>query len=295
MKHITVLQQEAVAALNVKPDSVVVDATLGAGGHAQLILNQLSNQGSYVGIDVDATAIKALADNLTGTATIHLVHSNFAKISKVLDELGMASVDAILADLGWRTEQFTDGQRGFSFTDESPLLMTYGKPEDYSFVASDIVNGWDEEDIANVLYGYGEERYSRRIAKAIVATRLIRPIDTAKTLAEVIASAVPASYRHGRINPATKSFQALRIAVNDEFAVLESFLEQSWQLLNHGGRLAVITFHSLEDRIVKLSFRSFTHDHTGVLVTKKPITPSHEERVKNPRSRSAKLRIIQKI
>lgn len=295
MKHITVLQNEAVTGLNLKPDSIVIDATLGAGGHAKLILGQLSAAGSYIGLDADPTAIEELTGKLSGTANIKLFNKNFSELSAILDELGIVEVDAILADLGWRTDQFTDGNRGFSFTDESALTMTYGDPSQYPFVASDIVNGWAEEDIANVLYGYGEERYSRRIAKAIVQARSAEKITSAKSLADIIASAVPPAYRHGRTNPATKSFQALRIAVNDEFAVLESFLAQAWQALAKDGRLAVITFHSLEDRIVKHTFRSYTHDQTGVLVSKKPITPNFEELAQNPRSRSAKLRIIEKL
>jgi len=295
MKHITVLQNEAVTALNLKPTSIVIDATLGAGGHAQLILDQLSETGKFIGIDADSTAIQELTNKLIGKANIKLLNRNFSELLVILQELKIEKVDAILADLGWRTDQFIDGNRGFSFTDEKGLAMTYGKPEDYLFIASDIVNGWQEEDIANVLYGYGEERYSRRIAKAIVETRKKEKITTAKALADIIAGSVPASYRHGKINPATKSFQALRIAVNDEFAVLESFLAQAWQALAKDGRLAVITFHSLEDRIVKHTFRSYTHDQSGVLVNKKPITPTSEELKNNPKARSSKLRIIQKV
>jgi len=295
MKHITVLQNEAVAALNLKPASIVIDATLGAGGHAQLILDQLSGAGKFIGIDADPMAIHELTDRLTGKANIKLMNRNFSELLAILQELKITKVDAILADLGWRTDQFIDGNRGFSFTAEKALAMTYGRPEDYLFIASDIVNGWQEEDIANVLYGYGEERYSRRIAKAIVETRVKEKITTAKALADIIARAVPATYRHGKINPATKSFQALRIAVNDEFAVLESFLNQSWRVLASGGRLAVITFHSLEVRIVKHTFRSYTHDQSGVLVNKKPITPTNEELKNNPKARSSKLRIIQKL
>jgi 16S rRNA (cytosine1402-N4)-methyltransferase len=173
--------------------------------------------------------------------------------------------------------------------------MTYGNPKDYAFTAEDIVNDWAEEDIANVLYGYGEERYSRRIAKAIVEERRNTRLTTGKQLAELIAGAVPAQYRHGKINPATKSFQGLRIAVNDEFSVLETFISDAFMYLKPGGRLAVISFHSLEDRIVKLAFRAYTHDQKGVLVTKKPIVASDGELKDNPRARSAKLRIIQKI
>lgn len=295
MKHITVLQNEAVTALALREDCVVCDATLGAAGHAQAIVESLGQAGTFIGIDADQTAIDHATSFLKTKATVHLVKANFRDLRVVLKERGIDKVDAILADLGWHTDQFTDGKRGFSFNDPDPLMMTYGNPEDYPFVASDIVNGWDEEDIANVLYGYGEERYSRRIAKLICERRTVAPIMTAVELADIVETAVPAVYRHGKIHAATKTFQALRIAVNDEFATLEFFIKEAWSLLKPNGRIAIITFHSLEDRIVKHLFRSFVQDDTGVLVVKKPITPSPEERTNNPRSRSAKLRIIQKL
>lgn len=295
MKHITVLQNEAVTALALREDCVVCDATLGAAGHAQAIVSALGPLGIYIGIDADQSAIDHATSFLKTKATVHLVKANFRDVREVLCERGIDKVDAILADLGWHTDQFTDGKRGFSFKDPDPLTMTYGNPEDYPFVASDIINGWDEEDIANVLYGYGEERYSRRIAKLICERRSIAPIMTALELADIVETAVPAVYRRGKIHAATKTFQALRIAVNDEFATLELFIKEAWSLLKPNGRLAIITFHSLEDRIVKHMFRSFIAEEGGVLVVKKPITPSPEERTNNPRSRSAKLRIIQKL
>lgn len=295
MKHISVLPQEAVDALALKKDATVVDATLGAGGHARLILSELGPKGTYIGFDADSTAIKSLQDLKKAKATVHLVHSNFVHIQSELEKLHIESVDAILADLGWRTDQFTDGGKGFSFTSDDSLFMTYGDPSQYSFTAGDIVNGWDADDIANVLFGYGEERYSRQIAKAIVEYRKKNTIKTAAELAEIIFTSVPVSYRHGRIHPATKSFQGLRIAVNDEFKVLEDFLANAWQCLAPSGRLAIISFHSLEDRIVKHTFRNFAQAQSGVLITKRPIVASSEELKANPRARSAKLRIIQKL
>lgn len=295
MKHISVLPEEAVAALHLKKDTTVVDATLGAGGHARMILERLGSAGTYIGFDADQTAIDALKDLKQAKATVHLVHSNFVHIQTELAKLHIDSVDAILADLGWRTDQFTDGGKGFSFTSDDSLLMTYGDPSQYAFTAHDIVNGWDADDIANVLFGYGEERYSRQIAKAIVEYRKKNTIQTAAELAEIIFTSVPVSYRHGRIHPATKSFQGLRIAVNDEFKVLEDFLANAWQCLNAGGRLAVISFHSLEDRIVKHTFRNFAQAQSGVLITKRPIVAGVEELKQNPRARSAKLRIIEKV
>jgi 16S rRNA (cytosine1402-N4)-methyltransferase len=295
MKHISVLPEEAVDALHLNKDATVVDATLGAGGHARLILSHLDKNGTYIGFDADNTAIEALVDLKQAKATVHLVHSNFVHIQTELAKLHIESVDAILADLGWRTDQFTDGGKGFSFTSDDSLFMTYGDPSQYSFTAGDIVNGWDADDIANVLFGYGEERYSRQIAKAIVEYRKKNTIKTAAELAEIIFTSVPVSYRHGRIHPATKSFQGLRIAVNDEFKVLEDFLVSAWQCLAPNGRLAIISFHSLEDRIVKHTFRNFAQAQSGVLITKRPIVASPEELKANPRARSAKLRIIQKI
>ena len=295
MKHISVLPQEAVDALALTKEATVVDATLGAGGHARLILSELGPKGTYIGFDADSTAIESLQDLKKAKATVHLVHSNFVHIQSELEKLHIESVDAILADLGWRTDQFTDGGKGFSFTSDDSLFMTYGDPSQYSFTAGDIVNGWNADDIANVLFGYGEERYSRQIGKAIVEYRKKNTIKTAAELAEIIFTSVPVSYRHGRIHPATKSFQGLRIAVNDEFKVLEDFLASAWQCLAPNGRLAIISFHSLEDRIVKHTFRNFAQAQSGVLITKRPIVASSEELKANPRARSAKLRIIQKI
>jgi 16S rRNA (cytosine1402-N4)-methyltransferase len=295
MKHITVLKEEAVAGLALTPHSTVVDATLGAGGHAARILEALGTSGTFIGLDADQTAIDALAHLHDVKATVHLVVQNFSKLEDVLTELQVGAVDAVLADLGWRTDQFEDGNKGFSFGATEPLYMTYGDPSHYDFTAADIVNSWDEENIATIIYGYGEERYSRHIAAKIVEVRKKTRITTALQLAEIIASAVPPGYRNGRINPATKTFQALRIAVNDELGVLETFLAVAWNRLSVNGRLAIITFHSLEDRIVKHTFKEFAGNDQGILLTKKPIVPTREELQRNPRARSAKLRIIQKL
>lgn len=295
MKHITVLQKEAVTALQLKPDSVVVDATFGAGGHAKLICGQLSKEGTYIGIDADKSALVSsnLVEQKNGP-TIHLVHNNFANLTDVLSSLNIKNVDGILADLGWRTDQFTDGGKGFSFSADEPLLMTYGDPEHYPFTAYDIVNDWDEENIADVIYGYAEERYSRRIAKAIIAARKQGEIKTASQLAAIVESAVPSFYKKARIHPATKTFQALRIAVNDELGKLEQFISAALNSLRPNGVLAIITFHSLEDRVVKLRFKEYAKlDHFEIL-TKKPIVASLEELSINPRARSAKLRVIRK-
>ena len=293
MSHKTVLLQEAVEGLHFDPGDVVVDATFGSGGHARAIVERLDADGVYVGIDADETAFKG--NTLTeAKGTVHLVNDNFQNIKEILRSLHIEKVDAILADLGWRMEQFTDSGKGFSFNVDEPLHMTFGNPDNYSFTAEDIVNDWEEETIANILYGYAEERYSRRIAKAIVSRRAEERITSTKQLVEVIESSVPKSYLSKRVHPATKTFQALRIAVNDELGVLEKFIEEAILQLEVGGRLAIITFHSIEDRIVKHSFKALAATDKAQLVTKKPIAPSAEELSDNPRSRSAKLRIIQK-
>ena len=297
--HITVLEEEAVAHLNLKKDSMVVDCTLGSGGHAKNILKHLGKEGVYFGIDVDESAIETAQTSLTpATAKVVLCEGNFRNIEALVQEKGFEHVDAILADLGWRLEQFegeTKILRGFSFKKDEPLAMTYGNPQNYAFTAHDIVNDWNEEDIANVIYGYGEERYSRRIAKAIVEARSEKTIESSLELAEIVSSTVPPLQRKGKIHPATKTFQALRIAVNDEFDALRDLLLSGFELLAPKGRMAIISFHSLEDRIVKETFKTFTRDQKGVLVTKKPVSPSKEEIINNPRARSAKLRIIEKI
>jgi 16S rRNA (cytosine1402-N4)-methyltransferase len=299
MKHITVLQQEAVDMLDLKEDAVVVDCTLGSGGHGSQILAKLGSKGTYIGIDVDPSAIKDNAHLQDGAeAKVILVEDNFRNIRHILEKLGLHQVDAILADLGWRTEQFssTSGEpRGFSFQQDEPLIMTFGSERDYAFTAYDIVNEWEEEDIANVIYAYGEERYSRRIARAIIEAREHAPICTSGELAELVASALPKGKGKTRINPATKTFQALRIAVNDEFDALRELLLDGFEALKPGGKMAIISFHSLEDRIVKETFKTFTRDQKGALVHKKPIAPSEEALQENRKARSAKLRTIEKF
>lgn len=293
MSHITVLKDEAVAGLSLRPLDTVVDATFGAGGHAQSIIRSLDVKGCYIGIDADATAL----DNQTfpeATCAIHLVHDNFKNITNITRSLHIEHIDAILADLGWRMDQFTDGGKGFSFMKDEPLAMTYGDPEAYDFTAYDIVNDWEESSIADVIFAYGEERASRRIAKTIVEARKQGPIKTTLQLADIIKQALPKSAQYKKVHPATKTFQALRITVNDELGVLEQFLKDSFTLLSGGGRLAIITFHSLEDRMVKQYFKTLKDAGMAELLTKKPITPSAEELAQNPRARSAKLRIITK-
>lgn len=295
--HITVLKREAVGALNIKHGDTVVDATLGSLGHAREILAKLEGKGTFIGIDQDQNAIKG-AEVLRSEAsdtTLYLKNGNFRHIDQILDELAIDKVDGILADLGWRIEQFESSGRGFSFRSDEPLHMTYGDQSNYPFTAADIVNSWDENDIKNVLKGYGEERFSGRIAHAIVEARADHSIASTKELAEIISNSVPGFYRTGKVHPATKTFQALRITVNDELEALEEFITKSVLRLKQNGRLAIITFHSLEDRIVKHSFRALKEDGAGLVITKKPIIPDREEIAQNPRARSAKLRVFEKI
>lgn len=294
-KHITVLQKEAVEALAIQSTGIIVDATLGSAGHAQEIVSKLGSNGTFIGIDADQIAVDAATGLLrSAPCTVHLQVENFRNIRSVLDLLHIHKVDAILADLGWRMEQFSGNGKGFSFQVDEPLIMTFGDPTKYSFVAKDIVNEWKESDIKNVLKGYGEERFAGRIARHIVEYRERKEIETTFELVSIIEGAVPSFYTRGRIHPATRTFQALRIAVNDEFSALEEFLKNAIDALRPQGRLAIITFHSTEDRIVKHLFRNFAHDHVGVVLTKKPISASREEVIANPRSRSAKLRIFEK-
>lgn len=294
MTHIPVLLRETILALDLKPNQTVVDATHGGGGHARAICERLDSTGTYIGIDADLSAISNSPLNDYEAAdkpTLHLVNKNFSHLGDILSSLHIKHIHAILADLGWRSEQFESGGRGFSFKADEPLLMTYGRPEDYPFTAYDIVNEWEEESIADIIYGYGEEHAARRIARAIVTARKERAIVTATDLAKVIESALPRRPNQ-RLNPATKTFQALRIAVNDELGVLERFIAESYRLLESQGRLAIISFHSLEDRVVKLAFREYVKNGGGELLTKKPIASTREEIISNPRARSAKLRVL---
>ena len=289
--HVTVLKEVAVEALALKDSSRIVDATLGSGGHAALILSRLGKEGVLIALDLDETAIEAARGSLTGMANVNLVRENFRNIDRVLKG---QKVDGILADLGWRMEQFSGNGKGFSFRVDEELLMTLGDPKDYPFTARDIVNDWKEEDIANVLKGYGEERYAKRIAKRIVEVRVKHPIMTTFDLVHIIETSVPSAYQRGRIHAATRTFQALRIAVNDELDALRDFIHKAVKALDTKGRLVIITFHSLEDRIVKHTFKGFMEAGEGTVLTKKPIRATEEETKENTRSRSAKLRIFEK-
>lgn len=287
-RHKTVLLEEAITALNLKQGSVVVDATGGSGGHAKRIQEAIGETGRLIAIDQDKEACERLSNLLGPTA--HIVEGNFRDITDALGAVDLVKVDAILADLGWSTDQFESSGRGFSFQRDEPLLMTFGRPDSYTFTARDIVNEWEEATIADMLYAYADEHNSRRIARAIVDARKQRVIETTLDLALIVEEAIG---KHGRIHPATKTFQALRIAVNDELGALKEFIPKALSALSPAGRLAIITFHSIEDRIVKQMFKAFEAEGEGRIVTKKPIAPSREELIKNPRARSAKLRVFE--
>lgn len=293
--HKTVLENEAVEALALSASDTVIDATIGSGGHARHIVESLNHAGTFVGIDTDEDAIKGLKEAFgQATCRVILETSNFRNIDSILAKHQIAGANAILADLGWRMEQFSGNGKGFSFMLDEPLVMTLGDPNDYSFTAHDIVNDWKIEDLKNVFKGYGGERYAKSIAEKIAERRKQKTIDTTFELVDIIKEATPTRYHHGKIHPATKVFQALRIAVNDELEALEIFIKKSLALLEPEGRLAIITFHSLEDRIVKHLFKQFAHDQTGTIITKKPLVPTEDELKENPRARSAKLRIFEK-
>ena len=302
-RHIPVLLHEAIEFLDIQPTDTVVDATLGGAGHAKEIVARQDARGTFIGFDLDEDAIaraqKALA---RAEPRVILIESNFRELGRALGARGVRVIDKAFFDLGWSSFQLEAG-RGFSFSakggsasggNNDPLVMTYAKkPAPGILDAATIVNAWEESSIADILYGWGEERYSRRIAKAIVARRAVRPILTAGDLAEIVRSAVPR--KSGKIHPATKTFQALRIAVNDELGALEEGLTEAWHVLRPRGRLAVIAFHSLEDRIVKRYFAALQKSGSAERLTKKPVAPAPAELRENPRARSAKLRVIQKV
>ncbi|MDQ5883261.1 MAG: rRNA (cytosine1402-N4)-methyltransferase [Patescibacteria group bacterium] len=295
--HKTVLLNESVDALDLQSGEVVVDCTLGAGGHTEEICKRFGANVKIIGLDLDQDAITRSEKRLEGMGcdtTFHL--SNFRDFDDILNNLNLKEVDGFLLDLGFSSYQIEDSGRGFSFKRDEPLAMTLKRDvTDTDFTAEMIVNNWSEESIANILYGYGNERFSRRIAREIVLSREKTPIKTTTDLVEIIERAVPFFYKKGRIHPATKSFQALRIAVNDELGALEEFLEKGFTHLKSEGRMAVISFHSLEDRIVKNFFKKKKEEGEAILVTKKPIIPGEIELKENPRSRSAKLRTLKKI
>lgn len=299
--HIPVLLQEVLENLQLKSGDTVLDGTLGGGGHAAEMAQLIGKSGTLIGIDADGVAIKRTRQNLEAELlsqlpTLHLVQDNFRNLDTVLDSLGITEVNAALFDLGLSSDQLEVSGRGFTFQNDEALEMTLSDIiGEETLTAKEIVNQWQEENIADIIYGYGGERYSRRIAKGIVAARAEGEIATTAQLVDIIKGSVPGHYRHGKTNPATKTFQALRITVNDELGAAKEALNKIIIYLKSGGRVAVITFHSLEDRLVKRLFREWQAEGKGTIVTKRPIAPTDEEVKENRRARSSKLRVFQKI
>ena len=295
--HKSVLLKEVMDGLDMEDGDIYFDATVGSGGHMEEVWKRMGGGVVLLGIDADETSLSITRAKLDLCgAKASLAVSNFRNIDKRVENLGLGRPTKILFDLGWSTDQFEEGGRGFSFQKDEPLLMTFAsKAGEEDLTASEVVNDWAEESLADVIYGYGEERYARRIAKAIVKSRKEREIKTSGQLAEIIKKAVPIFYRFGRIHPATRTFQSLRIAVNDELQALKEGIDKGFDILEEGGRMAVISFHSLEDRIVKNFFKEKQVEGKLEIINKKPIVPSEKEVSENPRSRSAKLRIIRKI
>ena len=304
--HVSVLLEESIEGLNIKPDGIYIDGTAGGAGHSREIAKRLTT-GRRIALDKDPDAVTIATERLSEFPCATVVHSDFAEIPAVLDRLGIEKVDGVLLDLGVSSHQLDDAERGFSYHNEAPLDMRMSRE---GLSAYDLVNNASGAELAKILYDYGEEKFTPRIVNAIVDARKIKPIETTTELAEIVRNAVPAAVRREGGHPARKTFQAIRIAVNGELDKLSEALDGAFDRLASGGRFAIITFHSLEDRMVKKAFAEYTkgcicppefpvcvcgRKPRGKLVNKKPIEPSAEELEYNHRSRSAKLRVIEKL
>ena len=307
-KHVSVLLDECIEGLNIKPDGIYVDCTLGGAGHSSEIVKRLNEKGRLIGIDQDKDALKAAGKRLEKYSNVTLVHSNFHEIKSVLDQLGIDEVDGILMDLGVSSYQLDTGERGFSYMQDAPLDMRMNR--DVEFSAYDVINGYSEEELYRVIREYGEEKFAKRIANFVVNARASKNIETTLELVDIIKAAIPAKARREGPHPAKRTFQAIRIEVNKELEIINKTINDGVRKLSKGGRMAIITFHSLEDRIVKNSYRDLENPcncpkefpmcicgkkPTVKVLTRKPIDPSKEELEFNPRSRSAKLRVLEKI
>ena len=306
--HVSVLLQECLDGLNIRPDGIYVDGTLGGAGHSSQIAARLTT-GRLIGIDRDPVALKAAGERLAPFGDrVTLVHSNFCEIAQVLKDLDIQGVDGILLDLGVSSPQLDDGSRGFSYMADAPLDMRMNNEDSLS--AYEVVNQWPYEELRRILYEYGEERYAPQIASAICRRREAQPIQTTLELVDIIRSAMPPAALREKQHPAKRSFQAIRIAVNDELGAVEKVMEDAVPCLNPGGRLAIITFHSLEDRIVKNGMAAAAKGCTCPpnfpvcvcgnkpkvkLISRKPIVSGQAELDANPRARSAKLRVCEKL
>ena len=292
--HKSVLLQETIDGLNITKESVVIiDGTYGGGGHSKEVLNKFPNV-RIIALDQDKSVWKKKIKNIS----FH--NENFRNIDKVLEKEGIEKIDGMILDLGLSLDQLgvstSISGRGFSFIKNEPLLMTMKEnPSPEDITALDVVNHWSEDSLAKIIRGYGEEKFAKRIARGIVKDRLEKPLLNTFDLVKVIEKSIPSSQKHGRIHFATRTFQAIRIAVNDELGALKEVLPKAFGSLKEGGRLVVISFHSLEDRIVKRFFKEKEKEGIGRIITKRPTVAKEEERIKNPRSRSAKLRIIEKL
>ena len=306
--HISVLLNECLEGLNIKENGIYVDGTLGGAGHSSEILKRLSKEGRLIGIDQDTDALKAAKERLKDYSNVTFVHSNFSNIENVLNNLNIDGVDGILMDLGVSSYQLDEGERGFSYMKDAPLDMRMNRDNDFS--AYNVINEYSEEDLYRIIRDYGEEKFARRIASFIVENRQEKNIETTLELVEIIKSAIPAKARREGPHPAKRTFQAIRIEVNSELSILNKTIEDGVGKLNKGGRMAIITFHSLEDRIVKNKFRDLAvscrcpkefpvcvcgEKAKVKVISRKAIEPTKEEVDINPRSRSAKLRVIEKL
>ena len=306
--HISVLLNECLEGLNIKENGIYVDGTLGGAGDSSEILKRLSNEGRLIGIDQDTDALKAAKERLKNYSNVTFVHSNFSSIENVLNNLNIDGVDGILMDLGVSSYQLDEGERGFSYMKDAPLDMRMNRDNDFS--AYNVINEYSEEDLYRIIRDYGEEKFARRIASFIVENRQEKNIETTLELVEIIKSAIPAKARREGPHPAKRTFQAIRIEVNSELSILNKTIEDGVGKLNKGGRMAIITFHSLEDRIVKNKFRDLAvscrcpkefpvcvcgEKAKVKVISRKAIEPTKEEVDINPRSRSAKLRVIEKL
>jgi 16S rRNA (cytosine1402-N4)-methyltransferase len=298
MAHIPVLTEEVIRYLNPRPGENFIDGTCGRGGHTLAILKNIGEDGRILGIDLDNKALeqtkqKIKTESASLLSNLILVEDNFANLEKTVRQKNFGPINGILLDLGMSSEQLEESGRGFSFLKDEPLDMRFSEGQGLSAV--EIVNQWLPRELEKILKEYGEERFAGRIAKEIIRIRKIKLILRTGELVRTIALAVPKKYQHGRIHFATRTFQALRIVVNDELENLQKFLPQAVKVLKAGGRLVIISFHSLEDRIVKNFFREQARQGKVEILTKKPAVPAPEEILKNPRSRSAKLRAAQKL
>ena len=307
-KHKSVLLKESIEALQIKPDGIYVDGTLGGGGHSYEICRHLSDKGRLIGIDQDAAAIEAAKERLGEFGDkVTIIRSNYCNMVKELKRIGISSADGIILDLGVSSYQLDTAERGFTYREDAPLDMRMDQRQDMT--AKDIVNGYSEMELFRIIRDYGEDRFAKNIAKHIVKARQEKPVATTGELCEIIKAAIPAKVRATGGHPAKRTFQAIRIELNHELDVLEESIDGMIRLLNSGGRLSIITFHSLEDRIVKSRFR-INEDpcicppdfpvcvcgrkSMGRVITRKPILPSEEELEENSRSKSAKLRVFER-